>query len=104
MFGSLNTILFAFSYEEGNTGIGTGGGVVSSPPPPSQAPISTLNSTVRPVRIVAIIRLVVLTTTLWTAEKNLITPIFMVERNEIETRFGKYFNVWGKSWPPIVWA
>ncbi|MCU0925856.1 MAG: AMP-binding protein [Hydrogenophaga sp.] len=46
---------------------------------------------------------IVVTTTAWTVDNDVITPTFKVKRNRIEDLYAKYYESWEASGQPVIW-
>lgn len=46
---------------------------------------------------------VVITTTAWTVDNDVITPTFKVKRNRIEDLYAKYYETWEESGQSVIW-
>jgi long-chain acyl-CoA synthetase len=46
---------------------------------------------------------VVITTTAWTVDNDVITPTFKVKRNRIEDLYAKYYETWEESGQTVIW-
>ncbi|MGM9426356.1 AMP-binding protein [Hydrogenophaga sp. MI9] len=45
----------------------------------------------------------VLTTTAWTVDNDVITPTFKVKRNRIEELYARHYELWEASGKPVIW-
>jgi long-chain acyl-CoA synthetase len=62
--------------------------------------LQSLNATLDPHEQLACI---VVTTTAWTVDNDLITPTFKVKRNRIEDLYAKHYEAWEASGKKVVW-
>ncbi|MBA4262269.1 MAG: AMP-binding acetyl-CoA synthetase [Comamonadaceae bacterium] len=46
---------------------------------------------------------IVVTTTAWTVDNDVITPTFKVKRNRIEDLYAKYYETWEESGQSVIW-
>ena len=45
----------------------------------------------------------VLVSTPWTVDNDMITPTFKVKRNRIEDVYGRHYESWEASGKPVIW-
>ncbi|WP_310567243.1 AMP-binding protein [Hydrogenophaga sp.] len=64
------------------------------------AHLKTINATLDPHER---LQTIVITTTAWTVDNDVITPTFKVKRNRIEDLYARYYEAWESSGQTVIW-